>query len=150
MTNRQLLLANSWREETRSNNPKVPVDEAIKRGRAYAEAGADIIFVESPESEEELRAVARSISVPVLANMVETGRTPYLPAARLQELGFKIAIYPATAFLAATWAVRSALSELRHRGRAEASLEHMLTLEEYHDILKFKDYVAIESRYSAS
>jgi 2,3-dimethylmalate lyase len=80
--------------------------EAIRRGRAYAKAGADVIFVESPESETELREIASSISAPTLANMVETGRTPYLTTRRLGELGFAVAIYPGTAFLAATFPVR--------------------------------------------
>jgi 2,3-dimethylmalate lyase len=67
--------------------------EAIRRGQAYARAGADIVFVESPESEAELREITASIEAPTLANMLETGRTPYLPAQRLEELGFAVATY---------------------------------------------------------
>ena len=91
--------------------------EAIRRGHCLCRAGADIIFVESPESEAELQEVARSIPAPTLANMVETGRTPYLSAQRLGELGFAVAIYPARAFLAATYAVRAALQQLKQHGR---------------------------------
>jgi 2-methylisocitrate lyase-like PEP mutase family enzyme len=89
--------------------PSHGLEEAIRRGRAYAQAGADVIFVESPESEAELGEIASSITAPLLANMVETGRTPHLSAARLGELGFAGAIYPASAFLAATYAVRKAI-----------------------------------------
>jgi 2-methylisocitrate lyase-like PEP mutase family enzyme len=121
--------------------------DAIRRGRAYAQAGADIIFVESPESEAELREVAASLPTPTLANMVETGRTPYLSAERLGELGFAIAIYPATAFLAATHAVRGALTELRRAGRID-DLSRLATLEEYHEVLRFADYARLESKLS--
>lgn len=123
------------------------LSEAIRRGRAYAQAGADIIFVESPESEAELREVAASLPTPTLANMVETGRTPYLSAERLGEFGFAVAIYPATAFLAATHAVRGALTELRRAGRID-DLSRLATLEEYHEVLRFADYARLESRLS--
>jgi 2-methylisocitrate lyase-like PEP mutase family enzyme len=121
--------------------------DAIRRGRAYAQAGADINFVESPESEAELREVAASLPTPTLANMVETGRTPYLSAERLGEIGFAVAIYPATAFLAATHAVRGALTELRRAGRID-DLSRLATLEEYHEVLRFADYARLESRLS--
>jgi 2,3-dimethylmalate lyase len=120
--------------------------EAIDRARAYAEV-ADACFVESPESEEELAEIARAVPKPMLVNMVESGRTPYLPAPRLRELGFRIAIYPATAFLAASAAVRAALEELRTRGRAEGMLDRMLTLREYHGVLGFDEAVAKEMSY---
>lgn len=124
------------------------LEEAIRRAQAYEAAGADIIFVESPESEDEFRAIVRAIRAPVLANMVETGRSPYLSSQRLAALGVRLAIYPATAFLAATGAVRGALTELRERGRAEHTLEGMLSLAQYHDLLDFKAYVAAEERYA--
>jgi 2-methylisocitrate lyase-like PEP mutase family enzyme len=108
-------------------------------------AGADVIFVESPESETELREVAAGISAPTLANMVETGRTPYLSAQRLGELGFAVAIYPATAFLAVTHAVRAAMAKLRRDGRIE-DLSDLATLEEYHSVLRFSDYTDLETQ----
>ena len=123
--------------------------EAIHRGRAYARAGADIIFVESPETEAELREVATSIAAPTLANMVESGRTPYLSAQRLGELGFAIAIYPATAFLAVTHAVGTAMTKLRRDGRME-DLSQLATLEDYHKVLRFSDYADMETRLSES
>ena len=122
--------------------------EAIRRGRAYAQAGADIIFVELPESEAELHEVASSLPVPTLANMVETGRSPYLSAERLGELGFAVAIYPATAFLAATHAVRATMASLRRDGRIE-DLSRLATLKEYHEVLRFAEYARLETRLSA-
>ena len=126
------------------------LDEAIRRGRAYLDAGADVIFVESPENEDEFRTIAREIPGPTLANMVETGRSPYLSWRRLQELGFKIAIYPSIGFLAATGGVRQALAELADRGRAEDTLQPMLTLKEYHDLLGFSRHLATEDGYRAA
>jgi 2,3-dimethylmalate lyase len=120
--------------------------EAIDRARAYAEV-ADVLFVESPESEQELAEIPQRVPKPVLANMVETGRTPYLPAWRLRELGYAIAIYPVTAALAASAAVLAVLEELRVAGRAEGMLERMLTLREYHDVLRFDEAAAREMRY---
>jgi 2-methylisocitrate lyase-like PEP mutase family enzyme len=92
------------------------LEEAIRRGRMYGEAGADIVFVESPESEAEMAAICRGIDKPLLANMVEGGRTPVLPAERLKALGYAIAIYPAVGFLAAAKALESAYAQLRDTG----------------------------------
>lgn len=121
--------------------------EAIARGKAYAEAGADVIFVESPETEEELRAVASAIRAPTLANMVETGRTPYCSAAALEAMGFAVAIYPASAFLAATFAVREVMMQLKRFGRVEDG-SRLASLADYHSILGFQRYAELETSLS--
>ena len=77
------------------------LDEALRRAERYARAGADVLFVESPESEHEMRRICSSVDIPVLANMVEGGRTPVLPPEQLEALGFRIGIFPATGFLGA-------------------------------------------------
>lgn len=92
------------------------LDEAIRRGQLYAKAGADIVFVESPESEDELRRIGEAIDAPLLANMVEGGRTPIIPAQRLAALGFAIAIYPAVGFLAAAAALERVYAHLMRQG----------------------------------
>jgi 2-methylisocitrate lyase-like PEP mutase family enzyme len=92
------------------------LDEALRRADAYAEAGADILFVESPESEEEMETICRRVDLPLVANMVEGGRTPILDATRLKELGYRIAIYPATGFLATAAALDDAYGALRRDG----------------------------------
>ncbi|MFL1461323.1 oxaloacetate decarboxylase [Roseococcus sp. DSY-14] len=96
------------------------LEEAIRRGRIYGEAGADIVFVESPESEAEMAAICKAIDKPLLANMVEGGRTPVLPVARLKELGYAIAIYPAVGFLAVAKALEDAYATLRDSGMPPA------------------------------
>ncbi|NYT84785.1 isocitrate lyase/PEP mutase family protein [Pollutimonas harenae] len=88
------------------------LDEALRRAERYAEAGADILFVESPETEAELRKIGETFDKPLLVNLVESGRTPILPPNVLQEMGFSIAIYPALGFLSAGHALRQAYSHL--------------------------------------
>lgn len=97
------------------------LEEALRRGEAYAHAGADLIFIESPESEEEMAAIAARIDKPLVANMVEGGRTPVLSADRLQALGFALAIRPVTGLLAAASAMEAAYGELKRSGDAAAA-----------------------------
>ncbi|SHJ84289.1 2-Methylisocitrate lyase, PEP mutase family [Roseomonas rosea] len=93
------------------------LEEAIRRGRLYADAGADVVFIESPESEAEMVEIGRAFSdKPLLANCVEGGRTPILPAKRLEEIGYAIAIYPALGFLAAAAAYERAFAHLKAEG----------------------------------
>jgi 2-methylisocitrate lyase-like PEP mutase family enzyme len=92
------------------------LSEAIRRGQLYARAGADIVFVESPETEDELARIGQEVDAPLLANMVEGGRTPILPAPRLAALGFDVAIYPAVGFLAAAAALARVYGHLRDNG----------------------------------
>jgi 2-methylisocitrate lyase-like PEP mutase family enzyme len=89
------------------------LDEALRRADAYANAGADILFVESPESEKELEKIGASFDLPLLVNIVESGRTPVLPPKVLEEMGFALAIYPALGFLSAGYALESAYGHLR-------------------------------------
>ncbi|MEO2237588.1 MAG: isocitrate lyase/PEP mutase family protein, partial [Candidatus Poseidoniia archaeon] len=88
------------------------LDEALERARAFADLGADIVFVEAPRSEAEMERVCKEIQLPQLANMVEGGDTPVLPPARLEELGYKIVAYPLTLLNAATRAMNEALAAL--------------------------------------
>ena len=96
------------------------LSEAIRRGQLYARAGADVVFVESPETEDELARIGQEIDAPLLTNMVEGGRTPILPAERLAALGFAVAIYPAIGFLAAAAALERVYGHLRHNGDSTA------------------------------
>lgn len=93
------------------------LDEALRRADAYLQAGADVLFVESPESEEELHKIAQRFKgVPLLVNNVEGGKTPILPPLQLQQMGFKLSIYPALGFLSAGHALRAAYGQLLHSG----------------------------------
>ena len=123
------------------------LDEALRRGEAYAQAGADIVFIESPESETELAEIGRRIDKPLLANMVNGGRTPLLPATRLAELGFAIAIYPAAGFLAAAAALDSAYGELRENGGSTGKTA-MYSFAEFNRLIGFEDVWEFEKRYA--
>jgi len=92
------------------------LEEAIRRGRMYGDAGADIVFIESPETEAEMIEIGRSIHKPLLANNVEGGRSPILPAARLKEIGYSIAIYPGAGFLAVAAALERVYGHLLQHG----------------------------------
>ena len=125
------------------------LDEAIRRGEAYAAAGADIIFVESPETETELERIGRSIDKPLLANMVNGGKTPMLPAQKLAELGFQVSIFPATGFLSAGAALDSAYAELRDHGTSTGETP-MYPFTEFSRLLGFEDVWAFERQYLAT
>lgn len=88
------------------------LDEALRRAESYARAGADVLFVESPESVEEMEKIAQTFDMPLVANMVEGGRTPVLTFEQLQSIGYGLAIFPATAFLAAGAAMQSVYQTL--------------------------------------
>jgi 2-methylisocitrate lyase-like PEP mutase family enzyme len=92
------------------------LDEALRRAEAYLRAGADILFVESPESVEEMERIGRTFGAPLIANMVEGGRTPLLDAATLHALGYRIAIFPVLGFLAAAAALEAVYTRLKERG----------------------------------
>ena len=124
------------------------LDEAIERGRAYAEAGADVIFVEAPESEEEIARIGESIDKPLLANMIAGGKTPILPAERLKALGFAIAIYPAAGMLPAAGAMRETFRTLLRDG-STANLEvPAISLSEMHALMGFEEVWAFERRWA--
>lgn len=92
------------------------LDDAIDRARLYREAGADVIFVEAPTSREEIERIAREVDAPLLSNQVPGGRTPALTASELEKLGYKIVIFPAVGFMAATLAIEKALAQLKETG----------------------------------
>ncbi len=100
------------------------LDEAIDRGGAFREAGADLVFIEAPLDREEMETICRRVpGVPLLANIVEGGKTPYLDARTLAAIGYSIAIFPLSLLVGATYAVRTALDGLRTRGLAPGNLE---------------------------
>jgi 2,3-dimethylmalate lyase len=123
------------------------LDEAIRRGVAYAEAGADIIFVESPESEHELADIARRIDKPLLANMANGGRTPILSADRLAALGFSLAIFPAVGFLAAADALQRAYADLQRNGTTTDAVL-LFPFPEFNKLIGFGDIWEFERRYA--
>jgi 2,3-dimethylmalate lyase len=113
------------------------LDEALRRAEAYAEAGADVLFVESPESIDEMRTIGRSFDRPLMANMVEGGRTPVLDRKTLEEIGYSIAIYPAFGFLAAGDALRSAFRHLKEKGSSVGANVPLYKFSEFSELMGF-------------
>ncbi|MCA0941853.1 isocitrate lyase/PEP mutase family protein [Salipiger pacificus] len=124
------------------------LDEAIHRMEQYDAAGADILFIESPESEAELARIAAHFSKPVLVNNVEGGRTPVLPQARLRELGFGLSIYPATGFLAVGAALENVYAGLLNGGE-EAITTPLYNFEKFNKLMGFEEIYALEDRFKA-
>jgi 2-methylisocitrate lyase-like PEP mutase family enzyme len=106
------------------------LDEALDRARSYADAGADIIFVDAPESEEELRAIARAIPARSMVNMSEGGRTPLLSAAELGEFGFDVVLFPTSALRVSAHAVREFFAALATAGDSRGWLDRMMGLDD--------------------
>lgn len=124
------------------------IEEAIRRGKAYAEAGADIIFIESPETVEELQQIAAEIKAPLLANMVNGGRTPLLPAEKLAEMGFAIAIHPAIGFLSVAKALEKAYDDLRKNGHTSPDID-LYSFAEMNKLLGFEEVWAFEKEWAS-
>ena len=122
------------------------LDEAIKRGRAYQQAGADVIFVESPESEDEMKRVRDEIDGPLFANMVNGGRTPLLSAEKLTAMGYQIAIHPAVGFLAIGHALNHAYADLLHHGETTKEVP-LYSFDEFNKLIGFEDIWEFEKKF---
>jgi len=124
------------------------LDEALRRAEAYANAGADILFVESPESEREMEKICASFELPLMANMVEGGKTPILSAARLTELGYRIAIFPATGFLAAGAALDSVYKTLQRDGSSVGATAPLYPFNDFAKLMGFQDVWDFDKRHA--
>jgi 2-methylisocitrate lyase-like PEP mutase family enzyme len=126
------------------------LDEALRRCEAYARAGADVLFVDAPESEDQMATIGRAFDLPLMANMVPGGKTPLLSAQVLHEMGFAFAIYPSIAWLASAGAIRAVFESLREDRVSPTLSGPPLTAEEGHTLVGFPDMWAFERRYALS
>jgi 2-methylisocitrate lyase-like PEP mutase family enzyme len=124
------------------------LDEALRRAELYAKAGADILFVESPESLEEMRAIGERFDLPLVANMVERGRTPVLSRAELEQLGYRLAIFPVTALLAAAKAMGEAYGHLARTGSSKDAAVPLADFNALTALMGFEDVWAFEKRHA--
>jgi methylisocitrate lyase len=122
-------------------------DDAVWRARRYLEAGADVIFVEALESEKEFARFAKEVAAPLMANMTEFGKSPLLDFSMLAAMGYRIVIYPLTAFRVALAAAREALQTLRSEGHQRSLLGRMMTRQELYDLLGYRDYEERDRHY---
>ena len=125
------------------------LDEALKRAKAFAQAGADILFVEAPESEDEFRRVGGELAgrAKLLANMVPTGKSPDVGAAKLKQFGFSLAIYPSAGMGAACFAIEKAFSYLKEKQTLEDSPVPAFTMQQMHELVGFPDVWDFEKRH---
>jgi carboxyvinyl-carboxyphosphonate phosphorylmutase len=124
--------------------------EAIRRANAYAEAGADCIFLEAPLTHEELAVVRAEVSAPLLANMVEGGKTPWLTAKELEALGYGVVIYPLSGWMAAAGVLTKLMAELRQTGTTQGFWERTglgMTFEELFDVFDYPRYQRLEDDF---
>jgi 2,3-dimethylmalate lyase len=124
------------------------LDEAIERGRAYHKAGADVIFIEAPNSIEELKKIAKSIDAPLVANMIEEGLTPNLPSKDLLKMGYRIVVFPLSGLYAATFAIKQVFLELKNTGTTQEGRGMMVTFKDFNKFVDLQKYAALEKRYA--
>lgn len=122
-------------------------EEAIARAKAYVEAGADIIFFEAPESVEEMRMVAKSIQKPLIANLVENGKTPFVATDNLQEIGYKIVIYPVSTIYTVTKAIARMLERLKNDGTTQTCAEDMVEFHEFNEMIGLGEQRGLEKTF---
>jgi methylisocitrate lyase len=123
-------------------------DEAVRRARLYTEAGADALFPEALEGEEEFAAFAQAVpGVALLANMTEFGRSPLLDRAALARLGYRMVLYPVTGLRAALGAVREVFDDIRTRGHQRDRLAGMMTRRELYELLDYEGYEERDNSY---
>lgn len=122
-------------------------EDALERAKAYEEAGADIIFLEAPQSVDEMKKVAQCIKSPLLANMVEKGKTPMLKNNELENIGYKIAIYPVSPLYAATKAVIDILSSINTDDTSSSSLEKMVDFPTFNSMIDLQELRDLEKSF---
>lgn len=125
------------------------LDEAVRRGKAFQKAGADIVFVESPESEDEMRRVRDEIDGPLFANMVNGGSTPLLSAAELNDMGYAIAIHPAVGFLATAAALDNAYSDLLANGITSSDVP-LYPFDDFNTLIGFEDVWDFDKKFAGT
>ena len=127
------------------------LDEAIRRGRLYHESGADVVFVEAPQSIEELEAVREAIpDAPLFANMIEGGKTPLLSSAELQDLGYSMVVFPLAALFSAARAIAETYRALFEAKTTAGRTDAMVDFHEFEEIVGVPDWQELEGRYGVS
>jgi 2-methylisocitrate lyase-like PEP mutase family enzyme len=121
---------------------------AMKRGLAYGEAGADVVFLEALESEQEMRDACARISKPMMANMADGGRTPIRSKDELQALGYSMAIFPSATGLAAAAAAENALNVLKTEGTSNSPKSKLFNFSEFNGLIGFEEVWEFEKRWA--
>lgn len=127
------------------------LEDALQRGKAYREAGADVLFIEAPRSLSELQAIKEAFpDVPLLYNWAESGKTPLLPLKEIQALGFKLVIFPVSLLFAATHAMLQMLTLLKQGETSMLDTSQMVTFAQFTQLIGLPDIQALERRYGVN
>jgi len=125
------------------------LDSALRRARAYREAGADVLFIEAPQNEDEIARVARAFpSVPLLFNWAEGGKTPPMSLERLKEFGYRIIIFPISTLLTAAKAIRAALEEIKAHGTPVRLFPDRAAFQEFNEGIGLAEIQQLEKRFA--
>src|SRR5574339_92595 len=124
------------------------IDEAIERGKQFQKIGADVIFIEAPKTVEEMKKITGEIDAPLLANMIEEGVTPNLPAKDLEKLGFRMVVFPLSALYSSTYAIKNVFLSLHNTGMTKNLKKKMITFKEFNDFVNLPKYNQLEKKYS--
>ena len=124
-------------------------DEAIERGRMYRKEGADVVFVEAPQSEDELREIPKKIDAPLLANMIENGVTPTFSADELKSMGYSMVVFPLSGLYGAAYALKNIFSQLKRTGSTKSSKHMMLDFNEFNDLVELPRFMQMEKEYQS-
>lgn len=124
------------------------IDEAIERGKEFQKIGADVIFIEAPKTLEEMKKITAEIDAPLLANMIEEGVTPNLPAKDLEKLGFRMVVFPLSALYSSTYAIKNVFLSLQKTGMTKNLKKKMITFKEFNDFVNLPKYNQLEKKYS--
>jgi len=126
------------------------IEEAIARANLYREAGCDIVFVEAPETTSQMRRICEEVEGPVLANMIEFGRSPLLDSNQLQALGFAAAVWPVASVFVVARALQSLYGTMQETGSTMSLRDQMVDFEEYMEIVGLSELRDTEARYGFS
>ena len=125
------------------------LDEAIERGIAFKEAGADAVFIEAPESKEEMQKIARQVPGPLVANMLERGVTPLMGPKELKDLGFELIVWPLAPLYSVAKSLTDVYTTLRRDGSTLAILEKLMPFNEFNEIVGLEEKYALDSKYKS-
>ncbi len=127
----------------------VGLEEAIARGQAARDLGADAVFIEAPESAAELEQIARAIPGPKVANMVEHGRTPLLSPDELHQLGFDLIVTPLAGLMASAKALQQVYALLQREGTLRDHLDQLMPFEEFNQLVELERHYELEQRFKS-
>jgi 2-methylisocitrate lyase-like PEP mutase family enzyme len=125
------------------------LDEAIKRGVAFKDAGADAVFIEAPESKEEMKVISRQVRGPLVANMLERGVTPLMGPQELKELGFDLIVWPLAPLYSVAKSLTDVYATLRRDGSTLAILDKLMPFDEFNSIVGLNEKYALDAKYKS-